>query len=93
MDYSTPGLPVHHQLPEFTQTHVLIHPVNIQLSGSLMWRAASLNTLFFFCSLFTETWTPETERWEWSAWWSARTLGDRQNLFCVEGERAVMLKY
>ena len=22
MDYSTPGLPVHHQLPEFTQTHV-----------------------------------------------------------------------
>ena len=23
MDSSTPGLPVHHQLPEFTQTHVL----------------------------------------------------------------------
>ena len=22
MDYGTPGLPVHHQLPEFTQTHV-----------------------------------------------------------------------
>ena len=22
MDYSTPGLIVHHQLPEFTQTHV-----------------------------------------------------------------------
>ena len=22
MDYSTPGLPVHYQLPEFTQTHV-----------------------------------------------------------------------
>ena len=22
MDYSTPGLPVHHQLLEFTQTHV-----------------------------------------------------------------------
>ena len=22
MDYSKPGLPVHHQLPEFTQTHV-----------------------------------------------------------------------
>jgi len=22
MDYSTPGLPVHQQLPEFTQTHV-----------------------------------------------------------------------
>ena len=31
MDCSTPGLPVHHQLPEFTQTHVhqvgdAIHP-------------------------------------------------------------------
>ena len=31
MDYSMPGLPVHHQLPEFTQTHVYwvfdaIHP-------------------------------------------------------------------
>ena len=23
MDCSSPGLPVHHQLPEFTQTHVL----------------------------------------------------------------------
>ena len=22
MDHSMPGLPVHHQLPEFTQTHV-----------------------------------------------------------------------
>ena len=22
MDCSTPGLPVHHQLPEFTQTHI-----------------------------------------------------------------------
>ena len=22
MDHSTPGLPVHHQLPEFAQTHV-----------------------------------------------------------------------
>ena len=26
MNHSTPGLPVHHQLPEFTQTHV--HPVS-----------------------------------------------------------------
>ena len=22
MDHSTPGLPVHHQLPEFTQIHI-----------------------------------------------------------------------
>ena len=30
MDYSTPALPVHHQLPEFTQTHVqeLVMPSN-----------------------------------------------------------------
>ena len=35
MNRSTPGLPVHHQLPEFTQTH--IHRVNdaIQLSHPL----------------------------------------------------------
>ena len=36
MDCSTPGLPVHHQLPEFTQTHV--HQVSdaIQLSHPLL---------------------------------------------------------
>ena len=36
MNRSTPGLPVHHQLPEFTQTHV--HRVGdaIQLSHSLL---------------------------------------------------------
>ena len=35
MNHSTPGLPVHHQLPEFTQTHV--HRVSdaIQPSNSL----------------------------------------------------------
>jgi len=35
MNHSTPGLPVHHQLPEFTQTHV--HGVDdaIQPSHSL----------------------------------------------------------
>ena len=39
MDRSTPGLPVHHQLPEFTQTHVqgvrdAIQPTHHQLSPS-----------------------------------------------------------
>ena len=36
MNHSTPGLPVHHQLPEFTQTHV--HQVGdaIQLSHLLL---------------------------------------------------------
>ena len=31
MNHSTPGLPVHHQLPEFTQTHV--HQVDDPLSS------------------------------------------------------------
>src|SRR5574337_46435 len=39
MDCSTPGLPVHHQLPEFTQTHVhqvgdAIQPSHPMLSPS-----------------------------------------------------------
>ena len=32
MNCSTPGLPVHHQLPEFTQTHV--HPVSDAIKPS-----------------------------------------------------------
>ena len=35
MDCSTPGLPVHHQLPEFTQTHV--HWVGDAKSLSQVW--------------------------------------------------------
>ena len=34
MDCSTPGLPAHHQLPEFTQTHVLWVSVAIETSLS-----------------------------------------------------------
>ena len=36
MDHSTPGLPVHHQLPEFTQTHVHWVSDAIQLSHPLL---------------------------------------------------------
>ena len=41
MNRSTPGLPVHHQLPEFTQTHVhqvddAIQPSHPLSSGTLM---------------------------------------------------------
>ena len=32
MNHSTPGLPVHHRLPEFTQTHV--HPVGDAIQPS-----------------------------------------------------------
>ena len=35
MNRSTPGLPVHHQLPEFTQTHVQRVSDAIQLSHPL----------------------------------------------------------
>ena len=36
MDCSTPGFPVHHQLPEFTQTHVYRVSDAIQLSHPLL---------------------------------------------------------
>ena len=36
MNHSTPGLPVHHQFPEFTQTHVHWVPHAIQLSHPLL---------------------------------------------------------
>ena len=36
MDCSTPGFPVHHQLPEFAQTHVLQVGGAIQLSHPLL---------------------------------------------------------
>ena len=35
MNCSTPGLPVHHQLPEFTQTHVHLVSDAIQTSHPL----------------------------------------------------------
>ena len=34
MNHSTPGLPVHHQLPEFTQTHV--HQVSYAISSTVI---------------------------------------------------------
>ena len=36
MDCSTPGLPVHHQLLEFTQTHVYLVSDSIQPSHPLL---------------------------------------------------------
>ena len=55
MSHSTPGLPVHHQLPEFTQTH--IHRVSdaIQLSNSIIKTLFShfldLMLIYFICAL------------------------------------------
>ena len=39
MNRSTPGLPVHHQLPEFTQTHV--HRVSDAIQPSHPWLSPS----------------------------------------------------
>ena len=36
MDYSTQGIPVHHQLPKFTQTHLYQVGDAIQLSSSVI---------------------------------------------------------
>ena len=36
MDCSTPGLPVHHQLPEFTQTHVIESVMPSTISSSVV---------------------------------------------------------
>ena len=43
MDYSTPGLPVHHQLPEFTQTHVHLVSDAIQPSHPLSSPSCAFN--------------------------------------------------
>ena len=45
MDCSTPGLPVHHQLPEFTQTHVHWIGDAIQQSHPLLSASSVFNLL------------------------------------------------
>ena len=45
MDCTMPGLPVHHQLPEFTQTHV--HHVNDAIQPSLLLSSPSLPAFYF----------------------------------------------
>ena len=46
MDCSTPGFPVHHQLPELTQTHV--H----QVRDTIQWSHSLLSTFLFPPSIF-----------------------------------------
>ena len=58
MNHSTPGLPVHHQLPEFTQTHVhrvsdAIQPSHPQSSPSPPAPNTSQNQSFPMSQLFT----------------------------------------
>ena len=66
MNHSTPGLPVHHQLPEFTQTHV--HRVNdaIQPSHPLSSSSPLAPNPSQHQSLFQES----TLRMRWPRYWS-----------------------
>ena len=66
MNCSTPGLPVHHQLPEFTQTHV--HQVGdaIQASHPLSSPSPSAPNPSQHQSLFSES----TLHMRWPKYWS-----------------------
>ena len=52
MNRSMPGLPVHHQLPEITQTHV--HWVNKYWIYSIVYFILALNSPFFLSNIKTE---------------------------------------
>ena len=84
MNHSTPGLPVHHQLPEFSQTH--IHRVNdaIQPSHSLSSPAPlapkpSLHqSLFQWVSALASFLPKKSQGWspsEWTGWISLQSKG------------------
>ena len=56
MDFSMPGLPVHHQLPELAQTHVhrvgdAIQPSHPLLSPPPAFNLSQYQGLFFFFNL------------------------------------------
>ena len=66
MNHSTPGLPVHHQLPEFTQTH--IHRVSDAIQPSYPLSSPSLlppisPSIRVFCN-------ESTLRMRWPKYWS-----------------------
>ena len=66
MNCSTPGLPVHHQLPEFTQTHVHWVSDAIQPSHPLSSPSAPAPNLSQHQSLYNES----TLRMRWPKYWS-----------------------
>ena len=61
MDCSTPGLPVHHQLPKFTQTHVHWVGDAIQPSHPLSSPSPPTFNLFHHQGLFK--WVSSSHRW------------------------------
>ena len=65
MNSSMPGLPVHHQLPEFTQTHVhrvgdAIQPWGLDIQKQLKWDSKKL----VFPEEMTFSWSWETDKVE-----------------------------
>ena len=66
MNPSTPGLPVHHQLPEFTQTHVHWVGDTIQASHSLSSPSPPAHNTSQHQSLLNES----TLRMRWPKYWS-----------------------
>ena len=66
MKCSTPGLPVHHQLPEFTQTHV--HRVGVPFSHLILYHPLLLLPLI---PLSIRVFSNEsTVRMRWPKYWS-----------------------
>ena len=66
MDWSMPGLPVHHQLPEFTQTHV-------QWVGDTIQPSYPLSSLILLPSIFPSIWVFSNEsalHIRWPKYWS-----------------------
>ena len=66
MNRSTPGLPVHHQLPEFTQTHVHRGVDDIQTSHSLL-SPLLLPSVFPSIRVFSNE---STLHMRWPKYWS-----------------------
>ena len=68
MDCSTPGLPVHHRLPEFTQTHDHWVEDSIQPSHPLS-SPSPLPYIFSRIKVFSNEWVPLIR---WPKYWSYR---------------------
>ena len=65
MNHSTPGLPVHHQLPDFTQTHV--HRVSDPSSHLILCRPLLLPPIPPSIRVFSNE---STLRMRWPKYWS-----------------------
>ena len=63
MNHSTPGLPVHHQLPEFTQTHVHRVSDTIQPSHPLLSPFPPAPNPSHICRAAVATQTYRTDLW------------------------------